>query len=316
MNTLVSVLDDTRIIVPVRNGGARWLEAAEVLARAVGDPSRVTVIDSTSTDGSDSVCARYGFALHRIDPRTFNHGRTRQWAVDQFCLGKRFVVFLTQDAVLDSPGSLVELLQSLRSDEVGAAYGRQLPHHQAQPFEAHAALFNYRPTSETRSLEDARRLGIKAAFFSNSYAAYRITALNQCGGFPAHLILGEDAYMAMRMLTAGWRIRYCAEALVRHSHAYSIREEMQRYFDFGVMHAQIPELLERFGYPEGEGARFVAAELSYIARRAPRLLPQVLVRNAAKYAGYRLGRGFKRLPQLWRKRLSMTKGYWAENVSL
>ena len=279
------------------------------------DRSLVTVVDSTSTDGSERVCGQYGFELHRIDPRTFNHGSTRQAAVEQFCGGKRFVVFLTQDAVLESDSSLLELLQSFRNDQVGAAYGRQLPHHDAQPFEAHAALFNYRPASETRSLADARRLGIKAAFFSNSYAAYRITALNQCGGFPAHLILGEDAYVAMCMLTAGWQIRYCAEALVRHSHAYSIVEEMQRYFDFGVMHAQIPELLERFGHPEGEGARFVSAELGYMARYAPWLLPQVLVRNTAKYMGYRLGRGFKRLPHLWRRRLSMTKGYWAGNTS-
>jgi rhamnosyltransferase len=309
-----AVLDETRIIVPVRNGGARWCEAATALRRAVPDPSLVTVVDSTSTDGSERVCAQHGFGLHRIDPRSFNHGRTRQASVEQFCAGKRFVVFLTQDAVLENESSLLELLQSFGDDAVGAAYGRQLPHHDARPFEAHAALFNYRPTSETRSLADAQRLGIKAAFFSNSYAAYRISALNQCGGFPAHLILGEDAYVAMRMLIAGWCIRYCAEAPVRHSHAYSILEEMQRYFDFGVMHAQIPELLQRFGHPEGEGARFVAAELCYMTRHAPWLLPQVFVRNTAKYAGYRLGRGFKRLPAVWRRRFSMTKGYWAGNV--
>jgi len=301
---------DVRIIVPVRNGGARWREAAAALECAVDDPGKVTVVDSESTDGSDSVARACGFRVHRVDVRTFNHGRTRQEAVDRFCATDRIVVFLTQDAILESAASLAALVGALAAPETGAAYGRQLPHERARPFEAHAALFNYRPVSETRTIEDAARIGIKAAFFSNSFAAYRVAALKRCGGFPAHLILGEDAYVAMRMLTMGWRIRYCADARARHSHAYSVAEEMRRYFDFGVMHAQIPELIERFGAPEGEGMRFVASELGYIARSAPWLLPEVLFRNAAKYGGYRLGRAYERLPRPWCRALSMTKGYW------
>lgn len=310
-----SILTHARIVIPVRNGGARWREAAMALSRAVPDPSRVVVIDSSSSDGSDAVAAQCGFELHRIDVRTFNHGRTRQEAVDRFCGGVRFVVFLTQDAIVEGPATLVTILNSFADERVGAAYGRQLPHHDARPFGAHAVLFNYPPHSETRWLADASRLGMKAAYISNSFAAYRIEALNECGGFPSRLILAEDAFVAMSMLLKGWGLRYCADAPVRHSHDYSILEEMQRYFDFGVVLTQLQELLRHFGAPEGEGVRFVAAELSYMARHAPWLLPQVLVRNAAKYTGYRLGRVFNRLPNFWRKRLSMTKGYWVENAS-
>jgi glycosyltransferase involved in cell wall biosynthesis len=305
-----NVWSQTRVIVPVRNGGSRWVEAAVALREAVPDPALVVVVDSSSSDGSDSIAEGHGFELRRIDPSTFSHGRTRQWAVEEFCRDRQFAVLLTQDAVLDNSASITTLLRAFDNAQVGAAYGRQLPHHHARPFEAHAALFNYRPESETRSFADARRLGIKAAFFSNSYAAYRVASLISCGGFPDHLILGEDAYVAMRMLTSGWRVRYCADALVRHSHDYSIIEEMQRYFDFGVMHAQIPELLRQFGHPEGEGVRFVVSELRYILNRAPWLLPEVALRNAAKYLGYRLGRVFAGLPQRLCRRLSMTKVYW------
>jgi len=305
-----TIWKQTGVVIPVYNGGSRWHEAAGALRAAVPDSTYVVVVDSGSSDGSDRVALSQGFELRRIDSTTFNHGRTRQWAVEEFCAGKQFVVLLTQDAVLSDPESITRLLRSFDDAQVGATYGRQLPHHNARPFEAHAALFNYRPQSETRSLADAQRLGIKAAFFSNSFAAYRITALAQCGGFPAHLILGEDAYMAMRMLTSGWRVRYCADALVRHSHAYSITAEMQRYFDFGVMHAQIPELLQQFGHPEGEGVRFVFSELRYMLRFAPWLLPQVALRNGAKYVGYRLGRMFAGLPRGVCRRLSMTKLYW------
>jgi rhamnosyltransferase len=302
--------DRARIIIPVRNGGSRWRQAAEALRQSVPDPSLITVVDSGSTDGSDQVTTDSGFELLRIDPETFNHGRTRQMAVERFCTNREFVIFLTHDAVPDGPYALAELLAALSDPEVGAAYGRQVPHEDARPFDAHIIAFNYGAHSETRSMADVPRLGIKTAYISNSFAAYRISALQSCGGFPSHLILGEDAYVAVKMLLSGWKIRYCAEATVRHSHSYSIRQEMQRYFDFGVMHAQLPQLMSHFGGPEGEGARFIASEVAYMAAHAPWLLPLVPIRNAAKYFGYRLGRAFTRLPTGVCRKMSMTKVFW------
>src|SRR5215469_9372861 len=81
------VMNGARIIVPVRNGGARWREAVAALREALPDPSVVAVVDSGSTDGSDGVACEGGFEVARIDPRTFNHGGTRQMAVDRFCEG-------------------------------------------------------------------------------------------------------------------------------------------------------------------------------------------------------------------------------------
>src|SRR6185437_15253669 len=143
-----STVNHARIIVPVRNGGARWREAAAALREAVADPSVVAVVDSGSSDGSDRTAAENGFDIERIDPKTFNHGRTRQLAVERFCQGREFVVFLTHDAVLEGRESLTELLAAFRDPQVGAAYGRQLPHRQAAPFEAHMVLFNYGTVSE------------------------------------------------------------------------------------------------------------------------------------------------------------------------
>jgi len=310
MSVHSTALCETRIIIPVRDGGARWREAASALRRAVPDPSMVAVVDSSSTDGSDVVSADLGFQVERIDPRTFNHGRTRQMAVDRFCKGKQFALFLTHDAIIEGLGSLTTLLDAFSDPQVGAAYGRQLPHHNAKPFAAHSASFLYPESGGVRSLADAPRHGIRTAPISNSFAAYRILALHECGGFPATLILGEDAYVALRMLLSGWSVSYRATALVRHSHDYSVLQEMQRYFDYGVLHAQIPELLRELGEPEGDGLRFVKSEVQYMTTAAPWRLPEVVVRNAAKYLGYRLGRIFTKLPNAMRRRLSMTKGYW------
>lgn len=40
-------------------------------------------------------------------------------------------------------------------------------------------------------------------------------------------------FMAARMIQAGYKIAYCAEASVRHSHNYTPKQEFQRYFDTG-----------------------------------------------------------------------------------
>jgi rhamnosyltransferase len=310
MSVHSTALSESRIIIPVRNGGERWRQAAAALRAAIPDPAMVAVVDSSSTDGSDAVAADVGFEVERIDPRHFNHGRTRQAAVNRFCSGREFAIFLTHDAVIEGTGSLIMLLDAFSNPQVGAAYGRQLPHHNAGPFGRHSASFLYPASSEVRTLASAPRHGIRTAYISNSFAAYRIRALNECGGFPSSLILGEDTHVALRMLLVGWSISYSATALVRHSHDYSVFEEMRRYFDFGVLHAQLPELLRELGEPEGDGLRFVKSELRYMASAAPWLLPEVLFRNAAKYLGYRLGRKFRKIPNSMRRRLSMTAGYW------
>ena len=60
-------LSEIRVIVPVRNGGDRWREVAKALALSVPSPAVVAVVDSSSTDGSDSIAAELGFELERID---------------------------------------------------------------------------------------------------------------------------------------------------------------------------------------------------------------------------------------------------------
>ena len=53
------------------------------------------------------------------------------------------VAMMTQDAVLADERPLETLLAAFDDDSVAAAYGRQLPHANADPFAAHARLFNY-----------------------------------------------------------------------------------------------------------------------------------------------------------------------------
>ena len=107
------------------------------------------------------------------------------------------------------------------------------------------------------------------------------------------------------MLLSGWKIAYCADAEVYHSHDYTIMEEFRRYFDTGVFHSRESWLLAKFGSPEGEGARFVKSELQYLWHNAPWLIPSAIVRSLAKYAGYQLGKREQQLPVALKCRFGM-----------
>ena len=208
------------------------------------------------------------------------------------------------------PGSLNLLLSAFEDRRVAAAYGRQLPRPGAGPIEAHARLFNYPPESSVRDLESRHTMGIKATFLSNSFSAYRVNELQEVGGFPTDVIMAEDAIVAGKLLLAGWKTAYVAEAQVYHSHPFTIGQEFRRYFDTGVYHRQAKWLRDEFGDPGGEGKRFVISELAYLTPRHLNLVPYALLRTASKAIGYQLGLCKSVLSVGWSRRLSYHKSYW------
>src|SRR5262249_13879342 len=152
-------------------------------------PERVLIVDSSSTDETVDLASAAGFQVHVIPQAAFNHGGTRQLAVN-LSQGAEILVFLTQDVVLGGVGEIDKLLGVFGDPKIGAAFGRQLPRPAATPIETHARLFNYPKQSSIRTWENREQFGIKAIFFSNSFAAYRRDALMSVGGFPQNVIFG------------------------------------------------------------------------------------------------------------------------------
>ena len=297
------------ILIPTSNAAADWNDlAAGILAQGL-PPRQVVIIDSSSTDGTPDLARQAGFHVVTIHRKDFNHGGTRQAALAAAPWAS-IAVYLTQDAILATPDAIEHLVAPFQHDDVGATYGRQLPRQGAGPFEAHARLFNYPPQSLTRTWASRTTLGLKAAFLSNSFAAYRVRALLDVGGFPTDVIMAEDTLVAARLLKQGWKTVYVADATVRHSHGYTTLQEFRRYFDTGVYHAQQGWLLQDFGSAGGEGLRFVRSELAHLAPRHKHLVPLALFRTAAKVLGYRLGRKERSIPLRLKRVLSMHRHFW------
>jgi rhamnosyltransferase len=297
------------VVVPTFNAAGSW-EAFHGGLRQQGlAGDQILIVDSSSDDGTRELATKAGYRVFQIERRDFNHGGTRKLALGMVPWAS-IVVYLTQDAVLATSDSLDRLLSAFKDEQVAAAYGRQLPRPGAGPIEAHARLFNYPAQSDVRDIESRHNIGIKAAFLSNSFSAYRVKQLAAVGGFPSDVIMAEDTVVAGKLLLAGWKTAYVADAEVYHSHAFTIAEEFQRYFDTGVYHDQQGWLTETFGRPEGEGKRFVMSELAYLTPRHLYLIPYAVCRTISKAIGYTLGLHRSALGIRWSRWLSYHKTYW------
>ena len=297
------------LCVPTLNAGSEWKEWLRAFTCQNVSLDAALVIDSGSVDQTVELAKGAGLKVHQIDKASFNHGGTRQLGVS-LMPDVDIIIFLTQDAILSSKNALHVIVSNFSDENVAAVCGRQLPRKTAKPIEAHARIYNYSAQPVIKSIKDKKKYGLKTAFISNSFAAYRVSVLNEVGGFPEKVIFGEDMYVATKMLQAGYKIAYVADACVYHSHDYSLMQEMKRYFDMGVFHAREPWIRQELGGAEGEGARFVMSEFKYLLKHAFWCIPEGILRVLFRYTGFRLGLMEKRLPVWLKKRLVMNKIYF------
>lgn len=299
------------LFIPTLNPGKDAGLIAESLKVQTVQPDSILIVDSSSTDNSLDVFNAIGARVKVISRDQFDHGGTRNMAFD--LADGDVYVFMTQDAILCNKNSIELLLSMFKDQSVGAVYGRQVQAEDATPIAAHARFYNYPDVSRVVSMKDASRLGVKAAFCSNSFAAYRKTAMQKVGFFPKKLIFGEDGYVAAKMLLAGWKVAYSADAQVIHSHNYTLTQELSRYFDLGVFHSVESWILDSFGRPEGEGMKFVKSEYSHLSKVGESFAGlKVLTRNGFRYIGYLLGKYHAALPKAVKLRLTMNRAYWRQ----
>ncbi len=300
------------VCIPTLNAGSCADRLISSIKKQSLQPDSVLVVDSSSDDNTSKMFEEAGAVVRKISRCSFDHGGTRQLCVNMLA-NADVIVFMTQDVVLATPSALEAMVTCFKDVEIGAVCGRQKPAPDVNQIARHARIFNYPSHSFSNSRKDISRIGIKSAFLSNSFAAYRRSALMSVGGFPERSIFGEDTQVAAKMLLAGWKVAYRAEASVYHSHNMNYIEEFQRYFDIGVFHSRERWFIDSLGRAEGEGKRFVFSELKYLTKVAPWLIPSAGLRTILKYIGYLLGMREQDIP-IWIKRyMSMNKGFWTRD---
>ena len=284
----MEIMYKVAIVIPTCNAGREFASLLTEIAQQSLPIAGKLVIDSSSTDGTADVAKKYGWQVRSIPRAEFSHGGTRQMAVELLPHDIEVVVFLTQDVRLPDRHSLEKLARSFAELQVAAAYGRQLPHEGASIYASVDREFNYPAVSRTKSMADSRELGIKTAFLSDSFAAYRVQDLVAIGGFPK-INICEDMYVAGKLLLAGKHIAYVAEAEARHSHEPNIEDMWHRYREMGRFHRENPWIRESFGSAGGEGMRLVRYQAMRIYREKGLAgVMKILALDIVKFAAYKL----------------------------
>lgn len=297
------------IAIPTYNGGHVWKLVASSLKKNTPHNFFIHIIDSSSNDETVPIAKEAGFDLVTIDGADFNHGGTRNLAVAKFIEEYDIVIFLTQDAI-PQPGFIENIISVFKDENIACAYGRQLPHEDANPLARHARSFSYPEKGYICGKEDINNMGLKTVFMSNSFSAYRLSVFKELGGFPSDTILCEDMFYTAKAILAGYKVAYVSEAMVQHSHNYSPIEEFKRYFDIGVFHSDESWIRESIGGAGGEGKKFIFSEFSFLLRNAPIWIPLACINNLMKILGYKCGQHYNKIPRNLVTRLSMHKRYW------
>lgn len=279
------------VVIPTYNAGSELAVLLDAINNQTFAPARKIIIDSSSADDTIKIAEEKQWETIVIPQEAFGHGKTRQQAVELLQNDVDFIIFLTQDVIIKDIDVFKNIMEVFSDDRIGAAYGRQLPKENAS-FEARLLReFNYPSISSKKFLTDKAEYGIKTAFLSDSFAVYRMEALNKIGGFPVRVNMSEDMYVGAKMLLENYGIAYVAEAEVYHSHNFTLKQHWKRYEAIGAFHRQEKWLLDTFGKSEGEGVKLLKTMLeTAVKEREYMAISEIIMGTAIKYIGYLKGK--------------------------
>ena len=292
------------VVIPVYNPGrdGKLLQALTRLYSQTQRPGRVILMNTEESlyrpwAEKENVEKRFpDLIVRHLSVGEFDHAATRN--AGAALSDAPYILYMTMDAV-PADNDLIRSLRESFSEhrDCAIAYARHLPDEGADLPERCARALNYPSRPMWKTLEDEKRLGIRASFASNVCAMYSRRIFDELGGFRAPAIFNEDMVFAHAALHAGYGICYCADARVIHSHNYSAGEQFHRNFDLGVSQAMHPEVFSGVS-SEKEGIVLVRMSVRKLAGHGQRRkIPGYLFTCAARYAGYFLGKRYRRLPR-------------------
>ncbi len=278
------------IIIPVYKPGPEFKNILGRLLRQTVPLNHIYLLQTIDNGSSLMEDLAEGIvSVHPVLKKEFDHGATRRFGAG--LSDAEFMLFMTQDAI-------------------PVSYGRQMAGKDADILEKMTRIYNYPKESSVKSKNDLDRLGIKTYFCSDVCAMYRKSVYEELGGFVKKTIFNEDMIMASKVINAGYNIAYCAEAKVIHSHSYTCVQQFKRNFDLGVSQKQYSGIFENIS-SEKEGAGYAGRIIKSLVKRGkPFKAFYFVLQCVFKFAGYKSGLNYDKLPEKFILKCTMNKGYW------
>lgn len=232
-----SVKSKIHIICPVYNGDKYLNNLVQSIRKQerVSDFS-VQYILSESTDKSEEVLKEMEADYVKITASEFNHARTRE----KYALlsNSDILVFITQDVRIVDNQWLYYLVKDIEKDICSAAFSRQICD-DVNSLEYEIRNTNYPNKSYINDLNSIESKGLNAFFYSDASSAIDTKVFKKLKGYDnKELPTNEDMYIAHKLITNGYKIKYCSKSKVIHYHNFSYKELYKRYYDAGLFFSQ------------------------------------------------------------------------------
>lgn len=246
----------------------------------------INYILTKGNDNTENILKELDCNYEVIEKSEFSHSTVRE-NMARKCNGD-ILVFITQDIIIEREDWLVNLTKCIENGECEATYSRQTCSNNT--IEKYTREKNYPETSFIVSKDDIEKKGLKTFFFSDASSAIRrdiFMKLNCYDGkkFPTN----EDMYIAYKLITHGYKIKYCADSVVEHSHKFTFKQLYKRYYDTGVFFKQ-NDYLNKYKVNQAGGGLAV-----YILKRAIQdknitALVDFVPNMAARFIGMKIGK--------------------------
>lgn len=295
------------IICPIYNG-EKYIENLDKSIRAQENVELESIkyILTESRDNSENMLKRIGADYRRIKPVEFSHSLTRE--KEALASKGDIIVFISQDIIIRDNYWLSNLTRDIIAGRCDAAFSRQVCENNS--IEKYVRNKNYPDESRIVSRSDVESMGLKAFFFSDVSSAIRKDVYVKLNGYDhVNLITNEDMYFAYKLIMNGYRIKYCADSVVTHSHTFTYRQLYSRYFDTGVFFAG-NSYLDEFGTSSSGLSLAKYVFINALKDKNVKAAVNVIPNFAARYIGMKMGRRYKRLSRRTISRYSLNKYYW------
>ena len=248
--------------------------------------NKIRYVLTESKDMTEKYLIDNGIWYRKIKKSEFSHSLSRE--KEALESDSDILVFVTQDVVIDDELWLYNLVKDIGDNGIVAAYSRQLTKY--NNIEKYTRESNYPAVSKVVSKDDIPKLGLKTFFFSDASSAIDAKIFKKLNGYDGKVLpTNEDMYIAYKIINNGYKIKYCAESVVHHSHNFTLKEVYKRYKLTGEFFKQ-NSYLDNYGTNKSGGGL-----AKYIFKRALqeknfKVLLRFLPDMSVRFIGMKVGK--------------------------
>lgn len=247
----------------------------------------IRYILTKSKDNTEKILEKLDNCIYSvIEAKEFSHSLTRE--KEAFKSDADIIVFITQDVIIERTDWLYNLTKDIENGKVDDCYSRQLCNNNS--IEKYTRESNYPSESKIVSKNDIEKLGLKTFFFSDASSAIKRETFVKLNGYDGKkLLISEDMYIAYKLIMNGYKIKYCADSEVVHSHNFTLKQQYKRYYDTGKFFKE-NDYLNKYKVNQAGGSL-----AKYILKRAWqdknwKVLVQFVPNMAARFIGMKMGK--------------------------